>query len=1120
MNDNYHILIDKLDAFIRKYYTNQLIKGGLYSIALLGSFFLIFTFLESLAWFPPLVRSILFFSYIAGALFIITWFVIIPILKLYKAGPRISHSMAAQIIGKHFSEVKDTLLNTLQLNSLIDSDEKNKDLIIASINQKAESLKPIPFVSAIDLKKNSKYLYFAAPPLFILIAFLFIAPTKITEPSTRLLHYSTPFEKPLPFSINITNKNLQAVQLEDFTINIRLSGEELPNQVSILLDGIEYRMEASDKLNYSYTFRKLQTTQHFSFIAAGFQTNDYELKVLPRPIILNFDLELIYPPYTGKKSELLTNTGDVIIPQGTSILWKYYTRDTRSLDFRFGNTLETLKSSASNTITVSRRLMQPVSYSVTIENEYMKGADSMSFFINVLPDLYPVINVEEFHDSIYDNRLYFRGLLKDDYGFRNLEFRLARKNANGEPSAEVSMPIDIQKANLQQQFYYYFDISSAGLKPGEEVEYYFQVWDNDGVNGSKSSRSQRMSFKIPTLEEIETMVSKNQENVKNELEKGIQEAKKIQKDIDQLTKDLFDKKNLNYQEKKKIQDLLDRQKNLQNQVNELKEQNKESNLKESQYKELNQEIVEKQQQLEKLFNEIMTDEMRKLFDELQKMMENLDKDKLNEVMEKMKFNAEDMEKSLDRNLELFKQLEFDKKLTETIEKLKQLSDEQEKLSEKSAGADKKDLDNLTEKQESINKEFEQIKKDLKDLKEKNEKLEDPNNYKNPEQQQEEIQKELNDSEKNLKENKSKKASDSQKKASEKMGELSEMLFQMQQEMEEESMGEDIESLRAILENLVRISFDQEELINKLGQLQRNDPQFNKVVELQKGIQDNLQMVEDSLYALSKRQPMIESIVNREISTINDNVGQSLDALNSRAISSAMGKQQYVMTSVNNLALLLAESMKEMKQNMSMKSSSKSGKSCPNPGSGKPSMKSMRQMQEKLNQQMEAMKKSLKEGKGEKGKSGQGSMSEQLARMAAQQESLRKQMQEYRDQLQKEGILSEKGLNKMLQDMEQTETDLVNKILNQETMQRQQEILTRLLESEKAELKRDQEERRESNQGRDLPKPDPAKYFENPALPVRETELLRTIPPTLRDYYRNKVNEYFLNIPGTGSIKSN
>jgi len=764
--------------------------------------------------------------------------------------------------------------------------------------------------------------------------------------------------------------------------------------------------------------------------------------------------------------------------------------------------------------------MQPVSYSVTIENEYMKGADSMSFFINVLPDLYPVINVEEFHDSIYDNRLYFRGLLKDDYGFRNLEFRLARKNANGEPSAEVSMPIDIQKANLQQQFYYYFDISSAGLKPGEEVEYYFQVWDNDGVNGSKSSRSQRMSFKIPTLEEIETMVSKNQENVKNELEKGIQEAKKIQKDIDQLTKDLFDKKNLNYQEKKKIQDLLDRQKNLQNQVNELKKQNKESNLKESQYKELNQEIVEKQQQLEKLFNEIMTDEMRKLFDELQKMMENLDKDKLNEVMEKMKFNAEDMEKSLDRNLELFKQLEFDKKLTETIEKLKQLSDEQEKLSEKSAGADKKDLDNLTEKQESINKEFEQIKKDLKDLKEKNEKLEDPNNYKNPEQQQEDIQKELNDSEKNLKESKSKKASDSQKKASEKMGELSEMLFQMQQEMEEESMGEDIESLRAILENLVRISFDQEELINKLGQLQRNDPQFNKVVELQKGIQDNLQMVEDSLYALSKRQPMIESIVNREISTINDNVGQSLDALNSRAISSAMGKQQYVMTSVNNLALLLAESMKEMKQNMSMKSSSKSGKSCPNPGSGKPSMKSMRQMQEKLNQQMEAMKKSLKEGKGEKGKSGQGSMSEQLARMAAQQESLRKQMQEYRDQLQKEGILSEKGLNKMLQDMEQTETDLVNKILNQETMQRQQEILTRLLESEKAELKRDQEERRESNQGRDLPKPDPAKYFENPALPVRETELLRTIPPTLRDYYRNKVNEYFLNIPGTGSIKSN
>jgi len=1117
MNENYNILINKLDSFIRKYYTNQLIRGGLYTISLLGSFFLLFTLLESVAWFSPAVRTVFFYSYIVGALAIIIRLIAIPLLKLYKAGQRISHVMAAEIIGKHFAEVKDSLLNTLQLNTLAAENPETSELIFAGINQKAEKLKPVPFVSAIDLSKNRRYLVYALPPVMILLAFLLIAPSKITDPGSRILHHAASFEKPLPFNILIENKELKAVQQEDFTLNVSVSGDEIPDQVFIVIDGIEYRMDASDKISYSYTFRKVQKNLQFSFLASGFETLKYELKVLPRPIILNFDLELSYPPYTGKKNEVLSNTGDAIIPQGTSILWKFYTRDTRSMNIRFGNSLQKIDVAKSNTFSISRKLMEPVSYSINIENEYMAGIDSMSFFINVLPDMYPTINVDEYKDSVYDNRLYFRGLIKDDYGFRNLEFRLARKSSDGISSAELSMPVEIQRDNLQQQFYYFFDITGAGLQPGDQVEYYFQVWDNDGVNGSKASRSQRMSFKIPTLKEIEEMVTKSQESVKSELEKSIDEAKKIQKEVEQLNKDLFDKKNLNYQEKKKIQDLLERQKNLQNEVMEIKLENEKTNQKESQYKEVNEEIVKKQQQLEKLFEEIMTDEMRKLFDELQKMMENIDKNKLNEVMEKMKMSAEDMEKSLDRNLELFKQLEFDKKLTETIDKLKKLSDEQGKIAEKTSEAEKKDQDKISEKQESINKDFDEIKKDLKDLEEKNKKLEEPNEFKIPEQKQEDVQKDLDDSKQSLKDGQMKKAAEKQKAASDKMEEMSEMLFEMQQEMEEDELGEDIESLRAILENLVRISFDQEDLINKLGPMQRNDPQFNKVVESQKAVKDNLQMVEDSLYALSKRQPIIESMVNREISTINDNVQQSLDALNNRAIPSAMGKQQYVMTSVNNLALLLAESLKQMEQNMSMKSSGKAGKSCPSPGAGKPSMKSMRQMQEKLNQQMEAMKKSMQKGKdnkGEKGQSGQGSMSEQLARMAAQQESLRKQLQGYRDQLQKEGVLSDKGLNKMIEEMDKTESDLVNKILNQETMRRQEEILTRLLESEKAEMQREQEERRESNQGHDLPKPDPAMFFNNMGLPTQESELLRTIPPSLREYYRNKVNAYFLNIPGS------
>jgi hypothetical protein len=1115
MNTNYNLLINKLDAFIRKYYTNRLIRGMLYSIALLGSFFLVFTLLEAVAWFSSPVRTVLFYGYSFSGLFILGYFVVVPVLKLIRAGKRISHEFAAEIIGQHFPEVKDKLLNVLQLNSLYQNNESNQDLVLASINQKANRLKPIPFVSAIDLTQNKKYLVYTLPPVLILLGILLTSPSTITAPGSRIFNHSLVYEKPLPFTIHIENTELKAIQLEDFELRVSVKGELLPGQLFITSNGAEYQMQKDGRLNFSYVFKKVQKSQVFSISAAAYETSDYELIVLPRPDILNFETALKYPQYTGLPAEVIKNTGDFVVPQGTLVTWKFYTRDTRKLNFTLDSELRELYSGKSNTFTTEQRIMQPLIYTLSLSNEFLNGSDSMTFFVNVIPDVYPTIIAEEYRDSVYDNRLYFKGLIKDDYGFSKLEFHLAKLSEGGIPSPEMSEAVPIEKSGNAQTFYHYFDLSQAGLQPGVEVEYYFEVWDNDGINGNKSSRSQKMTFKVPTLEEIEKMVKENQENVKSELEKSIEEARQIQKDVEQLQKNLFDKKGLNYQDKKQIEDLLKRQQMLKDQVELMTKQNEKSNQKESQYKEVNENIAEKQKQLEKLFEEIMTDEMKKLFEDLQKMIDELDKDKLGEVMDKMKFNAEDLEKSLDRNLELFKQLEFDKKLIETIDKLKDLAEKEKALSENTKESKKEDAEKLAEEQKKIEEDFKKIEEELKDLEEKNKALEEPNSFKTPEEQRAEIKDEIEKSKENLKKEEMKKASGNQKKASDAMQKMSDMLMEMQQSMEEEELGEDIESLRMILENLVQSSFDQESLMNDLSGLGRNDPRYPKITEKQMAIKDNLLMIEDSLYALSKRQPMIATFVNREIASINDNVEQTLQTLANRSFAAALGKQQYVMTSVNNLALLLAESLNQMQQqNMSMKSSGKSGKSCPMPGQGKPSAKSMRKMQEQLNKQMEAMKKSMEKGKNDKGKMGKSGMSEQFARMAAQQEALRQQLGEYRDQLQKEGKLGDKGINKMIQEMEKTETELVNKILNQQTLQRQEEILTRLLESEKAEMKREQEERRESNEGNDIQRPDPARFFEQNGLPSKETELLRTIPPSMNNYYRNKANEYFISIPGS------
>jgi hypothetical protein len=474
-----------------------------------------------------------------------------------------------------------------------------------------------------------------------------------------------------------------------------------------------------------------------------------------------------------------------------------------------------------------------------------------------------------------------------------------------------------------------------------------------------------------------------------------------------------------------------------------------------------------------------------------------------------------VEKMLDRNLEIFKQLEFESKLEQTISKLEDLSQKQEELSEETKDK-KSDSEKLKKDQQDINKEFDNVKKDLDDLDKMNKDLEEPNTFDKMEDQQESVDNDLQEIENSLSKNQRNKASDSQKEASQKMQKMSETLSSIQQEMVQEGMEEDIDALRDILENLIQLSFDQENLIEKVNTVNINDPQFTDLIREQKDIKDDLKMVEDSLFALSKRQIMIEPFINKEITSINQNIDKSLDLLNNRKSNQAAEKQQYIMTSVNNLALMLSETLNQMMLSMMQSNSSQSackmGK--PKPGAGQSSIKSMRQLQEQLNKQIEKMKAGNKEnGKEPNGKSGNKSMSmsEQLARMAAQQEAIRNQMQQYSDQLEQEGNFGgSKELKIMMNEMEKTETDLVNKMVTQETLMRQQDILTRLLNSEKAELEREKEEKRESNEAKNQISRNPDELIKYNGQQSNEVELLKTMPPTLKQFYKSKVNQYFYN----------
>ncbi|HEY0977442.1 MAG TPA: hypothetical protein VGE21_08225 [Flavobacteriales bacterium] len=1125
MRTDHELLIDKLDAFIRKYYKDQLIRGALYSAGLLVLFFLGASLTEYFGRFGTTARTLLFWGLLVAAVAVLTRFIAVPLFKLFRLGPVISHAEAANVVGRHFSEVKDKLLNTLQLREQATQDPRNRELIEASIAQRSRELSPVPFTAAIDLTRNRRYLRYALPPIGVLLILLFAAPSLITGPTTRLLAHGTEFLPEAPFRFVVLDKDLRVPEGEDFELQVEMQGASIPQQVDLEVDGKRIPLVKVDATRFTHRFRNVMEAQEFRLGAEGFRSVPYTLAVEVNPMLVDLSLVLEYPPYLGMVNGT-TSSGDVSVPAGTRITWSAHTRSADRLDLVFDDTTYALQPRADDRFSADRRFLQPHTYSLKPRNGDHSAKDPLTYRIEVVPDLYPTIQAEQKADSTSPKRFYFQGDIGDDHGFRRLVFHYGFSAGGDSVPAELrerTVEVPVDGSRTRQRFFHFWDITELRLLPGDRLEYWFEVWDNDAVLGSKSARSTTLTFEAPSLRELARQQDQRSEAIKDQLQQGIKEAQDLQRQLDKLRREMLDKKELDWQDQQKLQQVLEQHKELEKRIERTTEQLRQDQQQRESSKQVDERILQKQQQVQQLFENVLSEEMKKLYEEVQKMMEKLDKDELQKQVEEMKMSQEDIEKELDRAMEQFKQMEVEQKAQDIAEQLEELAKKQEDLGERTEEG-KGDKEELQKQQEELNKEFEELRKDLDELEKKNEELENPMDLPKTEEKEQEIQKEQQNSSEQLDKDQKKKASQSQQKAAEQMEQLAFQMKSGMQQQQQEQNEEDMDALRQLLENLVHLSFDQEANMNDLARTAARDPHLVEIGREQKKLRDDAKVVEDSLFALSKRVPQIEAAVNREMNAVNENMDQAREHLaesraNDRHRPMAADKQQRAMTGLNNLALLLDEALQQMQQQASGMPGSGS---CNKPGgSGSSSgdskkMQKMKAQQQALQKQLEEMRKAMEKGgqkpgpkDGQKNPGGQTpGMSQQLAQLAAQQAAIRKEMQRMAQELNKDGSGSGKGLEKMAEQMEKNEKDIVNKNITPETLRRQQEIMTRMLEAEKAEQERELDQARRSEQGKEREHPDPARFFEYQRTKQREAELLRTLPPGLKPYYKARVNEYF------------
>jgi hypothetical protein len=1129
MASDHDLLISKLDAFIRKYYKDRLIRGALYSVGLLVLFFLGVSLSEYFGRFGTTARTLLFWAFIAVAAAVLVRLIVLPIIKLFRLGPVISHSQAAEIIGTHFTEVRDKLLNTLQLREQASSNFVQRELIEASIAQRTKQLSPVPFAAAIDLAKNRKYLRYALPPLGVLAVLLFAAPSLITEPAKRIIRHSSEFAPEAPFQFVLLTKDLNVPENEDFEVELEMRGDVIPQRVDLEIGDQRIPLVKQDAVHFKHRFRNVREAITFRFGAEGFHSTEHTLNTVSNPMLTDLTLSLAYPPYLGLPNTSANNSGDVTVPAGTRITWTINTRSADHVDLSFDDTTFVLQPQSDDRFSASRRFLQSRTYSLVPGNGDRAAQAPLQYRVEVVPDLYPTINVETKVDSTAPMRLYFKGDVGDDHGFKRLAFHYEFTNGGDSVDAGLrsgTQELNIDPRNIRQEFFHFHDFSALRILPGDKLSYWFEVWDNDGVNGSKSARSSTQVFEAPTLKELAEKQDADAEAIKDQLKESISDAQELQKELDKLRREMLDKKELNWQDKQKMQNVLDRQKELQQRIEKTTDQLKQSQQEQQQFREIDERIMQKQQQVQELFENVLSEEMKKLYEQVQEMLEKMNKEELQQKMEDMKMSQEDIEKELDRAMEQFKQMEIEQKAEDIAEQLEKLAEEQKKLSEESAQQDKKsDNEELKQKQDSLNKEFQDIRKELDELEKKNEELEQPVDLPDTEQKEQDIQKDQQESQENLDKKDNKGASEKQKDAAENMEQMAFQMKSAMQQNQQEQQEEDMDALRQLLENIVQLSFDQEGNMDELARTGAKDPHLVDIGRQQKKLRDDSKVIEDSLFALSKRVPQLQAAVNREMNLVNEHMDEAMDHLaQSRANAAekprASDNQQRAMTSLNNLALLLDEALQQMQQ-QSKSGMPGSGK-CNKPGgtgsspSNSKKMSKMKAQQQAMQKQLEEMRKALEKGKkpgekeGERNPGGQMTpgMSQQLAQLAAQQAALRKEMQRIAQEMNKDGSGAGNGLQKLAEEMEKNEKDIVNKRIDQETLKRQQDIMVRLLEAEKAERERELDNKRESNEGKETPHADPERFFNYQRNKQREAEMLRTVPPGLKPWYKQKVNEYF------------
>lgn len=899
--------------------------------------------------------------------------------------------------------------------------------------------------------------------------------------------------------------------------------------------------------DYSFRFQDVRSNFAYRFENGRHRTREHRVRVVQRPLVARLQLRLVPPAYTGRAPELLEEgRGDAVALLGTRI----------EISGASSSPLATATLIPAAEAAVARTLAAPQAMTTTgkefttavvlrsdlryhfelVDSLGNRNADAIVYQIGALDDRAPYVEMRAPGDADLPKSMQVPVLVyaADDYGLSRMTLSYRRETSDqpldgpwlkrqlelrgsGSTDAEGQPLRGGPVVELLKAFDW--DLSTAGLFPGDFIEYFVEVEDNDAFSGHKTARTPVHRLRLQSLTELYADIQAKDSDRMTQMQDAIEKSKQLQEKYAKLARELKKTPEVDWKKEKEIEGALDKQKQISEQVQKIAEELQKQVEKLQSQDLMSQEIIQKMDEIRKLLEEADNQAMRDYMQKLQEAMQQISPEEIQRAMEQMQVSQEEFLKRLERTKALLEQLQREQRLDEMIERMADLLKNQEQLGrkteelsqeksgkksdpkksdaskepksgEQNAGENSKSPEELAREQEELARQAKELQEELDRLAQESSQAGQPQlQDANQQMQQQDPSNEMQDAAQELQQQQPQQAQPHQQNAEKSLRALYQQLMQAQSMMSMKSQAEAAAKLAEAARRTLDVSFRQEGLTRQAPAAGGANPTTDMAQQQQALASATSRVVED-LDALAQKSmaapPQVTSLLGQALRTMREGVN-AFEKGNTTG-GRIQGEEAYG---------LLNRAVVELNRSSSA--------SCPKPGGGQGASQSMEQLmgqQQQLNDATRQFQQSMPNPQ-------QLSPEQraQMSRLLGEQRSIEGQLQDIQRQAAEQRELLGR-LDKMQSEMREVVEDMQSESLTDETLRMQERIVSRMLDAQRSLHKRDYSEQRESRGAGEI-------YSRGGrALPQdrKQERLRREVERALRDAtpeeYEELVRQYF------------